>query len=468
MKQIIITAVLLICSILTFAQIDSNYNFKSNFTVNMFGELVSNIQPNMPAGFDAFGKSLNTKLDSVKIYNVNFSYWIYYFYNPNGSLKYTISMEPNYNYTYTKTRYFYNSFGLLERSEAKYWDTPNINTSAIDSLRIDYLYNQDSLLIKKTEIDVVNNIYDSASAIEYQYDNQKNIISIKSYRRKNNVNYLWKYNEEIYYFDNSILDSVYMFDLDIDYTGTVVSRVYYEYNSNNQLINEYMFYGYNSFPSNANFYEYYSYSLLKYKISHTINLYPNNTLSPAYKYYYQYEMNNISISSFSNTSLYNDSIQVPTWKPKYLDSVIFLMNALTSDVVYPYFLKDYKKLFTHQNPPSIYKLYVFDINDQFYLQSSEEYFYSNFTLGVDQKPQENIEVNISPNPFNESFSIKSDKFTKGNFVNVYNIVGELVHSQSVNSNEEVVNLPNIASGVYFIRILSDNNSVLATKKVIKI
>ncbi len=473
MKQTIITAVMLICSILSFAQIDSNCNSESNYKVNKFGVLEANVQPNMPAGFDVFGKSLNTKLDSVKMYSKtgssSISYWLYYFYNPNGSLKYSLSTQAMLNHTLTKTRYFYNYYGLLERSEAKYWNSSN--TNPIDSLNIFYEYNQDSLLVKKSEIGVLDNQYDSITTKEYQYDINKNLIKITSYRRLSSSNYLQKNNEEVYYFNNLVLDSTYIYNIDIDFNWLVIFRYYYNYNSNSQVVSDYGYTGNETFPTYMNVYEYFTNSLLKNMVFNYINSYiPANVISPMWKYDYKYDMNtnNTSIAYMSNFYFPSDSSQAPLWRIEYLDSVNFNTNILMSQVVYPYVLQENKNLFIQENSPNAYKQFTVDVNDQLLTKESRDFYYSSFTLGVNPENQEEIEVNISPNPFKESFTLSSEKLEMAKRVNIYNIVGDLVKSELINSNEEVINLPNIASGVYFIRILDKENTVLATKKVIKL
>jgi len=70
-----------------------------------------------------------------------------------------------------------------------------------------------------------------------------------------------------------------------------------------------------------------------------------------------------------------------------------------------------------------------------------------------------------PNPINnDMLYVKSPVVIKN--VTVYNIVGQLVYNASPNAMETVINLASKAKGVYFVKLISENNDT-KTLKVIK-
>ncbi|RXP45570.1 T9SS C-terminal target domain-containing protein [Lutibacter sp. HS1-25] len=70
-----------------------------------------------------------------------------------------------------------------------------------------------------------------------------------------------------------------------------------------------------------------------------------------------------------------------------------------------------------------------------------------------------------PNPINNDILyVKSPVVIKN--VTVYNIVGQLVYNASPNAMESVINLASKAKGVYFVKLISENNDT-KTLKVIK-
>lgn len=70
--------------------------------------------------------------------------------------------------------------------------------------------------------------------------------------------------------------------------------------------------------------------------------------------------------------------------------------------------------------------------------------------------------NIFPNPTTGSFTINSP--IKINTIEIYDIVGKQVMSLTSNKNTERIQLTNSPAGVYFIKLTSDNGSVV--KKLI--
>ncbi len=76
---------------------------------------------------------------------------------------------------------------------------------------------------------------------------------------------------------------------------------------------------------------------------------------------------------------------------------------------------------------------------------------------------------IYPNPTNGNFTIKNIDFSNNdNFVNVYDVLGNVILSnQKINFDSENINLSNVASGLYFIKIIDSKNQILFTEKILK-
>lgn len=74
---------------------------------------------------------------------------------------------------------------------------------------------------------------------------------------------------------------------------------------------------------------------------------------------------------------------------------------------------------------------------------------------------EKIDFQLSPNPCNGQFSIKMDDEAH---VSVYSILGQLIHQQTIDG-DATINLGNVVSGIYIVKIQTESGAV-ATRKVI--
>lgn len=83
------------------------------------------------------------------------------------------------------------------------------------------------------------------------------------------------------------------------------------------------------------------------------------------------------------------------------------------------------------------------------------------TLGVEDNVVNNY--NIYPNPTNGNIVVSGSNI---NMVEVYNLCGQKVLSVEANSNDVNVNMSNLTSGVYMVRIV-DNNGNATVNKIIK-
>ena len=85
--------------------------------------------------------------------------------------------------------------------------------------------------------------------------------------------------------------------------------------------------------------------------------------------------------------------------------------------------------------------------------------FTNNTLSSSDFSQNNLEVKLYPNPVNDVLNIETALEIQN--VEIYNIQGQKVLS----SNQKQINISDLASGMYMVRIQDiDNNS--ATKKIV--
>lgn len=77
-----------------------------------------------------------------------------------------------------------------------------------------------------------------------------------------------------------------------------------------------------------------------------------------------------------------------------------------------------------------------------------------------------IQISIYPNPSNGSFNIFTSEQIKNGSIEVYNTIGELILSQKTINQQNTIDIKNQASGLYFVKVISDGE-VIGMKKVVK-
>lgn len=77
------------------------------------------------------------------------------------------------------------------------------------------------------------------------------------------------------------------------------------------------------------------------------------------------------------------------------------------------------------------------------------------------------QLSISPNPFNDFTTIQSNSMLHEAELNLYSMFGQKVKTiNRISGNEIKIDMDNLASGIYFIRLVQDNNTITIKKLII--
>ena len=105
-----------------------------------------------------------------------------------------------------------------------------------------------------------------------------------------------------------------------------------------------------------------------------------------------------------------------------------------------------------------------DNNDELYVTSIGGTIYrvvDNLTLGINSQPT-STGFAVLPNPAHDSFRIDTD--LQSTIVVITNMTGQQVLRTSVLENENI-NVSALAQGLYFVSVLNDEETIIATKKL---
>ena len=93
--------------------------------------------------------------------------------------------------------------------------------------------------------------------------------------------------------------------------------------------------------------------------------------------------------------------------------------------------------------------------------------YTNQSLSTSNSELEKVSIKVYPNPAKERFTIKLQNITNAK-VEIYNLMGKVVYQNDItNGAIDVKSGNNFSSGIYLIKVLTDDNKVYHTKLVIE-
>ncbi len=104
-------------------------------------------------------------------------------------------------------------------------------------------------------------------------------------------------------------------------------------------------------------------------------------------------------------------------------------------------------------------------NINYCVDSVKVHFCGNLAVGISQYSNLNTQIAVYPNPNNGSFQVSLSGNIDNTSIEVYNVIGELVHRQIATSIKSQINLANFSNGIYQIRVLQNNIPVYQTKIV---
>ena len=117
---------------------------------------------------------------------------------------------------------------------------------------------------------------------------------------------------------------------------------------------------------------------------------------------------------------------------------------------------------------------VFDFDDRCEIYLSRTFDNYNLTQKYTTAPLSRVAAlnsdnifEVYPNPASDEFSIQfKDGKIKSGYVLIYNSLGELLKRQSVSGNNNKISISDIASGLYFVQLISEGNGKF-TKVLLK-
>ena len=101
-------------------------------------------------------------------------------------------------------------------------------------------------------------------------------------------------------------------------------------------------------------------------------------------------------------------------------------------------------------------------NDTLY----ETYIVTYYPTYVPQVKQFS-DIDLYPNPATSSVNVVFDESLDVKTVAVYNIIGKMMSMYRVNGNSANINLENVNSGIYFLRLMNAQGDVVSTRKFTK-
>jgi len=89
------------------------------------------------------------------------------------------------------------------------------------------------------------------------------------------------------------------------------------------------------------------------------------------------------------------------------------------------------------------------------------------TTGVPSVTSSSNDAILYPNPANNELNVVYDASADIKNIAVYNIIGKVMTVYKVTGSNANLNIENIPSGVYFVRLYNDQGNVVVTRKFTK-
>jgi len=92
----------------------------------------------------------------------------------------------------------------------------------------------------------------------------------------------------------------------------------------------------------------------------------------------------------------------------------------------------------------------------------------NLISGLPEISSNKISSYLFPNPFHSSATFKiSDAAFENSCLKIYNVLGEEIKQQTIINNTTIIFRDGMQDGIYFFRVINNNEQVVAGKFVIE-
>ncbi len=90
---------------------------------------------------------------------------------------------------------------------------------------------------------------------------------------------------------------------------------------------------------------------------------------------------------------------------------------------------------------------------------------SIFTVGLNEIANRDLKFSIFPNPVNDYLEISTESKLQNSLIEIYDLFGNKVKSQPLNSERETINIESLPKGIYLLQLTSQNS--FGVSKLIK-
>jgi hypothetical protein len=112
------------------------------------------------------------------------------------------------------------------------------------------------------------------------------------------------------------------------------------------------------------------------------------------------------------------------------------------------------------NTPLIESVYRYNVSGKKYICSDVAYLPTT----VNEKSISGKIFDIYPNPFTDEFTIRNKSDKTDYQLNIYNALGRLIQTYSLNNESNIINTRDLNSGIYFLTVDGDENFVFKLYK----
>ncbi len=121
------------------------------------------------------------------------------------------------------------------------------------------------------------------------------------------------------------------------------------------------------------------------------------------------------------------------------------------------------------NTPMIFSISGYAANDSagspIFFNTPKDTILINSTSAVNELNKDS-QISVYPNPTSGSFSVFTSEMISDGTIEVYNIIGALVLNAKMEGRQSIIDLKDLANGIYFVKMTGDGK-IIGTKKLIK-